>query len=78
MDEKTPQKKDFSALQAVEIVWEIGVAIALPTITFALGGRWLDKKFDTSPWFLVIGLFLSLTLVGFIVMKKGREIAKKL
>lgn len=78
MDEKTPQKRNFSALEAVEIVWEIGISIALPTVAFALGGRWLDKRLGTSPWFLIIGLFLSLTIVGFIVIKKGREIAKKL
>ncbi len=32
----------------IELV--VGVAVGL------FGGSWLDKKFDTSPWFTVIGL----------------------
>lgn len=78
MDQNTPPKKDFSALQAVGIVWEILAMIAIPTVLFALGGRWLDARYGTSPWFLAIGLLLSLAVCAFIVVKKGRAIAKKM
>lgn len=78
MPDPTPPKKDFSPFQAVEIVWEVGIAIAVPAVAFALGGRWLDKRFETSPLFLGLGLFLAFCLSTVIVLKKGRDIAKRL
>ncbi len=67
-----------SPWQALELVWDLLFAIAIPTILFALGGRWLDKRFHTSPIFLILGLVLALVVAGIIVMRKGKEISKRL
>lgn len=37
-----------------------GVQFGLTICLFALLGRWLDGRFDTSPWLLILGV-----LVGF-------------
>lgn len=55
--------------RALSLVGNLGVEIALPLIVLAVGGRMLDRKFDTSPGFLLGGILLSLVLSSFIVVK---------
>ena len=40
----------------------VGLALAIPWMIGvpALLGWWLDKKFATSPWWLIVGLVLGL------------------
>ncbi|MFH1620858.1 MAG: AtpZ/AtpI family protein [Patescibacteria group bacterium] len=71
-------KKSMSPWQALNIVWDILLAIAVPTVIFGLGGRYLDKRYDTSPIFLILGLAMSLALVSVIVTRKAKDIAKRL
>lgn len=54
------QKSSF--WQALGIAWELGYVIAVPIVVFALGGRMLDKHFHTSPWLLLAGILISITL----------------
>ncbi len=76
-DIKLPQK-GYSQWQAMEVVWDIGISIAVPVVLFTLGGRWLDKRYGTSPFFILVGLFLSLAVSTLITVRKGKEIAKHL
>jgi F0F1-type ATP synthase assembly protein I len=55
------------------LAWELGYLIALPIIILALLGRFLDKKFITSPLFLLVGILLALVITGFLVWKKIRS-----
>jgi len=52
------------------LVMELGYTIAIPIVLFALGGRFLDKKLDSSPWFLLIGIFISILLTSWLVYRK--------
>lgn len=38
----------------------VGLEIALSIAAGLLGGAWLDKKLETSPWFTLIGLAYGL------------------
>ncbi|MFA5935287.1 MAG: AtpZ/AtpI family protein [Patescibacteria group bacterium] len=78
MSENPLPKKDPSLAEAVGIVWEVVVITVVPTIVFALGGRWLDRRYETTPLFLGIGLLFTLVVIAVLVMKRGKEIAKKL
>lgn len=78
MPEDRPPKKDPSLLQAVGIVWEITVLVALPTVLFSLMGRWLDRHFGTTPLFLGLSLLATLLVLTVLVLKKGKDIAKRL
>jgi uncharacterized membrane protein YfcA len=64
--------------EALGIVWDLLIAIAVPVVLFALLGRWLDQKYGRSPLFTALGLVLALAIVVVIVQKKGKDIAKRL
>ncbi len=72
---KTTENKAVGAMAALGFVWEVLIAIAVPTILLALGGRWLDTRWNTAPWFSVIGLFLSLGIVLFLMTRKAKKLS---
>jgi len=37
----------------------IGIQFAVSLVLFLLGGQWLDRRFDTSPAFVVGGVFVG-------------------
>lgn len=65
-------------LEAMSIVWDVVIAIALPTTLFALGGRWIDNRYHTSPWITILGLAIALLTAYIVVSRKAKNIAKRL
>ena len=61
---------------AVSFAWELGYSISIPLVIFTLGGRFLDRKFETSPWLLLTGLFVSIIITLYIVYQKTMKIIK--
>jgi len=57
--------------------WELGYSISLPIVIFALAGRFLDRKFDTSPWIMLIGILVSIMISSHIVYKKTIKVIDK-
>jgi len=47
-----------AALRFIGVGWFIGISILLGI----LGGLWLDRKFDTKPLFVIVGLILGLVV----------------
>lgn len=68
-------KSDFSA---IKLAWELGYTIAIPLVVLALFGRFLDKKFDTSPWLLFLGILISIFISSFGVYRKTTGILRNL
>ncbi|OGG39052.1 hypothetical protein A2116_02120 [Candidatus Jorgensenbacteria bacterium GWA1_49_17] len=66
-----PEKTHFAPLA---LAWELGYTIAIPLVALALGGRFLDKSFDTSPIFLLIGIFVSIFISSFLIYRKTKKI----
>jgi F0F1-type ATP synthase assembly protein I len=52
--EYAPQSSPSSGMSS------IGLELGLVVVVLALGGWWLDKKFGTSPWLLLIGCFVGI------------------
>jgi F0F1-type ATP synthase assembly protein I len=71
MDKEVKKNNDFSA---VSLAWELGYSIAVPLVVLALGGRFLDKKLDTSPFLLIAGILISIFASSYIVYKKTTDI----
>ena len=63
--------KPFSAAQ---LAWSLGFTIAIPLVILALGGRLLDKKFNTSPWLFLAGVLLSTIVSSWAVWFKVAKI----
>jgi len=74
--EKKYSNKSISL--AVSFAWELGYSIAIPLVLFALGGRFIDVKFDSSPVFFLLGKVLSIFVSSFIVFKKTLKIMRLL
>jgi len=73
-DEKVPQKGGVPTTRAelIAFAFDVGLAIAVPLVIFALGGRFIDREYGTTPLFLIIGLLLSLVSTGIIIWKKTK------
>lgn len=67
--------KRISQLQALGFVWEVFMAIALPTTLLALGGRWLDRRWNASPWMTIIGFVFAIAISGALVYRKAKQFA---
>lgn len=71
-----PEKK--STISALSIALEFGYTIAIPIVVLGLGGRLLDKKFDTSPWLLVSGIVLSIIISSAALVMKFTKILRQI
>lgn len=61
-------------MQALGYVGELLFDILLPTLLCALGGRWVDQHFHTSPFGVMVGLVFALVLVAIIIRRKAEEL----
>lgn len=59
------------------LAWEMGYAIAGPLVVLAFLGRFLDKKYETSPIALLSGIFLAMIISGAVVLKKTKKILEE-
>jgi F0F1-type ATP synthase assembly protein I len=69
-----PPRKPF--WEALKLAWDLGYIIAIPLIGFALLGRWLDRKFDTSPWLLLAGMALAMIISTVALVQKFTKLIK--
>jgi len=74
LQQKTGQKKTESSIsQDVSLwslAWDLGWMITIPLVVFAVGGAMIDKKINTSPWFLLGGIGLALVITSIMVYGK--------
>jgi F0F1-type ATP synthase assembly protein I len=75
---KEENEKNEKSWSAVTLAWELGYSIAVPLVGLALVGRFLDKKFDTSPWLLLVGILISILISSFLVYRKTSDILNKM
>lgn len=65
-------------LQALNLAWELGYTIVIPLVLFALAGRYADKAFGTSPWLLLAGMTLAITVTTIALVRKFSKLIKDL
>jgi hypothetical protein len=71
-------ERSVSTWEAVGFVWQLLLFVAVPTTLLALGGRWLDVKYGTTPWATLAGLVLAITIAMAAAYRAGKRMAKKL
>lgn len=50
-------ERDRRSANAAAKYGGLGLQFALSIILFLYAGRWLDRRLDTEPWFLILGVF---------------------
>ena len=60
--------------QAVALAWQLGYTITVPIVLFALGGRFLDRRFGTEPWLLLTGILVSIVISSIGITMRVRRI----
>jgi len=73
---KNSKEENPNLTGALGLAWELGYTIAVPIVVFALAGRFVDKYFDTSPLFLLVGILISIILTSWLVYKKTVKLLK--
>ncbi|MFA6099698.1 MAG: AtpZ/AtpI family protein [Patescibacteria group bacterium] len=71
---KKPVDNGLSLAQAFGLAWQFGYTMAIPLVVFAIGGRLLDKYFNTSPLFLLIGIIVSIAISSIMIGTKAVKI----
>ncbi len=64
-----------SVWSALNLAWELGYTIAIPIALLGFGGAWLDKKFGTSPWMILLGIAISLLVSSVAVYRKVKSLS---
>ena len=63
MERPEPKPNDSgtenSTLRSIAPYLTMGIQLAIPVILFFFLGKWLDFKFNTSPWLMLSGLILG-------------------
>ena len=71
-----PQPKNFEKFQLFGLAMQLGFNLVVPLMLGVGGGVWLDKKFSTSPLFVLIGTFGGMILAGFMFYKEIKPFLK--
>lgn len=58
----------------LNLAWKLGYTIAVPIALLGFGGAWLDKKFATSPLFILIGIVLAIFISGIAIYRKIKNL----
>ena len=56
------------------LAFELGYIVAIPIVVLALAGRMIDKKLESSPWFLLLGIIISIVVSTYWIYKKTSAI----
>lgn len=75
---KQPENQDRRYfLFALRIMGELVYLIAVPVVFLALGGKWLDSRYQTAPRFLIAGFVLAAFCSGIAVYRRARELGRE-
>lgn len=71
---KDKKTEDGGVFVALSLVFEIGYLVTIPAVIFSFAGRYLDTRFGTSPWFLLLGIFAFILLSSYLVYKRTQQL----
>ena len=60
---KPPQRSSWpETMRTVARYTNLGWTLVAAIVLGVLGGRWLDARFGTEPWFLLVGALLGIAV----------------
>lgn len=72
-----PDNRQGGLWVALGFAWRLGYSITIPLVILLLVGRWLDKKFGTSPWLLIAGLVLSFITTNILMFREAMRVMQQ-
>lgn len=60
-------------LLAFRIMGDFGASIAVPVVVLVLLGQWLDAKYQTQPWLMIVGFILAAASSAKIIYTKSKK-----
>ncbi|MDP3986043.1 MAG: AtpZ/AtpI family protein [Candidatus Veblenbacteria bacterium] len=73
-EQSNEEQNQSTVFKALGLAWELGYTIAVPLVVLALAGRLVDRWLGTSPWFLLVGVLLSIVISTWTVYRKTKLI----
>ncbi len=67
-----------SQIQAIALVWDVILSVALPPVILAFIGRNLDQRFETKRFYTLIGLGLAFAVSSVLVYRQARRMQQSL
>ena len=64
--------------RALGLAWELGYIIALPLLAWLLLGRWIDQRWNSTPWATLFAILLSIFTTGYWMVRKMNTFREKL
>ncbi len=70
---------DFDPKQAAAVgfVWELLIALLVPIVLLAFGGRWLDRRFGTEPWLMVLSFPVAFAIAFKMIRRKAEDMQRE-
>ena len=64
-------------LLGFRIIGNFGAIIVLPIVFFAWFGKYLDARWGTEPFLVIVGFLLAILLSGFSIYHKAKKYRKE-
>lgn len=73
-DNKEMKNSKTDKVSVFSLAFELGYIVAIPIVLLALAGRMIDKKMDSAPWFLLLGIVIAIIVSTYWIYKKTAAI----
>jgi F0F1-type ATP synthase assembly protein I len=54
-----PESEDRRQSRSFTRFAGVGLQFALSVVLFSYAGQWVDRKFETTPWGVIVGVFVG-------------------
>jgi len=76
-DDKKQKKESLLNSEYLQVFARVSAWIITPVIFSLIIGKYLDNKFDTTPWILCVSLATTFTLSMFMIIKIAKKYMDK-
>ena len=74
MTAKDPDSERSKQIRVYGLLSSIPGFLVVPPVVGALAGQWLDKRFHTDPWLVLVFLFLGFGAAVRLIMRTLRRV----
>ena len=76
MAAQDPERERFKQVRVFGLLSSIPGFLVVPPVVGALGGMWLDKRFGTAPWLVLLFLFLGFGAAVRLIIRTLRRVSE--